>query len=74
MKTTFAMKKNSRVGCWNVRTLWQTGKMGEVTAEMKRYKTEILGISETHWTGFGEVTIQRDETFIYSGNLGNTKE
>jgi hypothetical protein len=56
-----------RIGCWNVRTLWETGKMREATAEMKIYKIEILGISETHWTGFGEVNIQRDETFVYSG-------
>jgi hypothetical protein len=41
--------------------------MVELIAEMRRYKTEILGISEIHWTGFGKVTIQREETFIYSG-------
>jgi hypothetical protein len=33
---------------------------------MKGYKTEILRINETHWTSLGEVTIKRDETFIYS--------
>jgi hypothetical protein len=66
-KKIFAMKRKARIGCCNVRTLWETGKEREVIAEMKRYKTEILRISETHWTGFGEANIQRDETFIYCG-------
>jgi hypothetical protein len=73
-KKIFAMKRKSRIGCWNVRTHWETGKVREATAEMKRYKTEILGISETHWTGFGEVNIQRDETFVYSGTEEGHRE
>lgn len=36
-----------RVGCWNVRTLYLTGKLAKVKGEMERYKIELLGISET---------------------------
>jgi hypothetical protein len=30
MKTTFAMKMKSQVGCWNVKAFWETGKTREV--------------------------------------------
>jgi hypothetical protein len=32
MKKMFAMKRKPRIGCWNVRTLWETGKMIEAIA------------------------------------------
>jgi endonuclease/exonuclease/phosphatase family metal-dependent hydrolase len=48
--------------------------MGKVIAEMRRYKIEILRISETRWTGFGEITIQREGTFIYSRTEEEHKE
>jgi hypothetical protein len=43
-----------RVGCWNVRTLYQTGKIAHVIQEMDSYSLQILGICETRWTGCGE--------------------
>lgn len=42
-----------RVGCWNVRTLYLTRKLAQVVNKMERYKIELLGISETRWTGNG---------------------
>lgn len=48
-----------RVGCWNVRTLNQTGKIAEVTREMNNYSIELLGVSETRWTGSGEASCNR---------------
>ena len=44
-------KTTRRVGCWNLRTLYQTGKLAQVIKEMQSYKIEILGVSETRWTG-----------------------
>lgn len=46
----FRVKTTPRVGCWNVRTLYQTVKLEHVMTEMKSYKIEFLGISETRWT------------------------
>lgn len=37
---------------------------------MRNYKLEILGLSETRWTGFGEIQVD-DITFIYSGKEEN---
>ena len=52
------------VGTWNVQTLWATGKLELLRNEMKRFRYDIVGISEVRWTGKGE-TSNRD--FIWSG-------
>ena len=38
------------VGTWNVRTMWATGKLDLLREEMKRYRYDILGLSEIRWT------------------------
>ena len=43
------------VGTWNVQTLWATGKLELLRNEMKRFRYDILGISEVRWTGKGEL-------------------
>ncbi|KAH3831050.1 hypothetical protein DPMN_104310 [Dreissena polymorpha] len=39
-------KSSWRVGCWNVRTLYQTGKLAQVVKEMESYGISLLGVSE----------------------------
>jgi hypothetical protein len=54
------------VGIWNVRTMWQKGKLENIKREMKRGGVNVLGISETRWEGVGE--FRSDEyRIIYSG-------
>jgi hypothetical protein len=43
------------------------GRLLQATKEMKTYNISILGLSETRWTGYGEVDLQEGEKFIYSG-------
>ena len=38
----------------NVRIMYETGKLAQATAEMRRYNLHILGISESKWTGLEE--------------------
>ena len=46
------LAKNSlTVGTWNVQTLWAAGKLELLRNEMKRFKYDIIGISEVRWTG-----------------------
>ena len=55
-KTTEKVKiaKNTlTVGTWNVQTLWATGKLELLRNEMKRFRYDIVGISEVLWTGKG---------------------
>ncbi|XP_062611962.1 uncharacterized protein LOC134273760 [Saccostrea cucullata] len=60
-------KITRRVGCWNVRTLYQTGKLAQVVREMEHYKIELLGVSETRWTGKGSKQLVSGHQILYSG-------
>ena len=60
-------RKIIRVGAWNVRTMYESGKTAQVIKEMDRYKVNILGISEMRWTDSGIVTLGSGQTVVYSG-------
>ena len=66
-------KTKTRIGFWNpdVRTMYETGKLLKVTAEMRRYKLHILGVSESRWTGSGRQTTTTGETVLYSEREDN---
>lgn len=64
------------IGTWNVRSLWQDGKLENVMQEMIRMNIHIMGIAETFWNGEGDFNATlpgTDEEFriIFSG--GTTK-
>ena len=67
-------KTKTKLGFWNVRTMYQTGKLAQVTTEMRRYGIHILGISEARWTGSGKTTTSTGETVLYSGRDDNLHE
>ena len=52
------------VGTWNVRTLWAAAKLELLRNEMKRYKYDVIGVSEVRWTGIGETS---NGDFIWFG-------
>ncbi|XP_078141751.1 uncharacterized protein LOC139917505 [Centroberyx gerrardi] len=56
-----------RLGTWNVRTMYETSKLAQVISEMKRYRLDILGISECRWTGSGCQTTSDGSVILYSG-------
>ena len=66
--TTFLLTRNTIIGTWNVRTMYETGRALQVAAEMKRNKIEILGISETRWTQAGQTRLSTGELLLYSGH------
>ena len=61
------LRNKARIGTWNVRTLYQTGELANVTQEMNLCSISILGIAEIHWTGKGYFTTASGELVIYSG-------
>ena len=63
----FNAKNDTRIGTWNVRTLYQAGKLGQVLKEMRQYRLEILGISELRWTGQGKIKSE-NVTILFSGH------
>ncbi|CAF1120971.1 unnamed protein product [Didymodactylos carnosus] len=62
-KLTLA-KNSLTVGTWNVQTLWAAGKLELLRNEMKRFRYDIICISEVRWTGKGETS---NGDFIWSG-------
>ena len=56
-----------KIGQWNVRTLFETGKCAQVIKEMQRYGISILGVSEMRWNSCGKLGIATGETVLYSG-------
>ena len=64
----FSAKNTTKIGTWNVRTLYQSGKCAQVVKEMDRYEIEILGLSEVRWNTSGMTSLNSGHTIIYSGN------
>ena len=63
----FAAKEVSRIGTWNVRKLFQSGKTAQLLREFDVYRMDILGISEMRWTGSGQF-VNNGKLVVYSGN------
>ena len=55
-----------KIGLWNVRTMYETGKCAHVVFEMQRFKLDILGTSEMRWNGCGKMTTATGKTILYS--------
>lgn len=55
-----------KIVTWNVHSLYEDGKLENVTKEMCRLELDILGISELRWKGNG-ILISGDATVYYSG-------
>ena len=50
-----AATKILKIGTWNVQTLASPGKLELLRTEIAPYQCDILGLSEMHWTGVGEL-------------------
>ncbi|KAL8622673.1 hypothetical protein ACOMHN_009307 [Nucella lapillus] len=65
--TLLTTKAKTRIGTWNIRSLYETGKSAQVSREMHRYNLKILGLCETRWNGTGQTRLTSGDTIIYSG-------
>ncbi len=45
-QTTVRTKNSLKIGTWNVRTMFQKGKLENIKKEMQRLQVNALGISE----------------------------
>ena len=62
-------KEKTKIAGWNVRTLYQTGKLAQVVRECQNYGLDILGVCEVRWTGSGQKASASGHTILYSGRL-----
>ena len=71
-KTGSRGQRMINIATWNVRTLYECGKLAQVKAEAERLSIDIMGMSETRWTGKGQ--FQTDGwTFYYSGGANHQR-
>ena len=56
----------TRIATWNIRTMYVAGRTIQVAREMKNYKIEVLGLSETRWLQTGQLTLSSGEQLLYS--------
>jgi len=55
-----------KIATWNVKTLYQAGKVHNLIQEMKRLEIGIMGVSEMRWPDSGQCDIE-DHQVLYSG-------
>ena len=66
-------QKKVRIGSWNVRTMYQAGKIHNAIKEMDRMNISILSISEMRWPDSGNINIENHK-ILYSGSTTGTHE
>ena len=60
-------RENMKIATCNVRTMYQDGKLENITQDATRLKVDILGLAEVRW--FESGNLQCDpHTLIYSGH------
>ena len=64
-------KEICTIGTWNVRMLYQEGKLEELLIEMKRYEWTILGMAEMRWIQHGEYRTEEGHKIWYKGEDKN---
>jgi len=68
VKTSLKLPREQiTIGTWNVRTLYQCGKIKELEYELSRYKWDIIRLGKVRWTGFGETMTEEGNKIWYSG-------
>lgn len=53
---------------WNVRSLFQFGKLQNLTLEMNRLKINLLGISQVRWPGNDKLTADYGTLYFLGSN------
>ena len=66
----WSAKGLTSVGAINVTTLYAPGRLQCVIQEINRYRWDVLGVSETHWVGEGEM-VSDGIKILYSGRMDN---
>ncbi|XP_011859971.1 PREDICTED: craniofacial development protein 2-like [Vollenhovia emeryi] len=65
--TTPGSRTRTRFVQWNVRTLYQSGKLAQLISECRRLRIDVLGISEMRWNTCGELSNADGDLVLFSG-------
>jgi len=61
------LRKEYKVGIWNVRKIKETGKLNTICNKMRRNDVHTLGLSETNWNGNGRFKMISKHTVLFAG-------
>src|SRR5215469_16599070 len=64
-QATVPSTRKFRIATWNVRTLYQIGKLENVERDMNRLRVDMLDLSEVRWPGVGCNQMYNWGTFVY---------
>ena len=65
-RNVLSTKVKTKIVFSNVRTIFETGSLAQITAKMRKGKLHILGVSESRWTGTEKTETSINETILYS--------
>ena len=65
----FDTRRNMKIATWNVRTMYQAGKLKNITNEATRLKVDILGLAEGRWLDLRNFQCA-SHTLIFTGATG----
>lgn len=68
-KIRHGMSESIKIGTWNVRSMYEAGKIHNTIREMKRLRISVLGVSEMRWPQSGVLKIE-DCVVYYAGADG----
>ena len=60
-------RDNMKFATWNARTMYQAGKLENITQEATQLKMDILGLADVRWLESGNLQCD-SHTLIYSGH------
>ena len=67
-------KHKTRVGFWNVQTIYEIGCLAQVTSEMRGNELTLLGISDCKWTDSSRIKVATGETGTQAGMMDSTEK
>lgn len=62
-------KTITRIGTWNVRSMYEGRKALTIAKEMRSYNLQLLGLCETRWIQAGQARLTTGELILYSGHM-----
>ena len=65
-RNRLSLFRDTTIGTWNVRTMFQSGKAAQIAAEMQKYNIALLGISESRWAQSRQKRLISREMILFS--------
>ena len=51
------IRREMKLGTWNVRSLYRAGSLKTAARELARYKLDVVGVQEVRWDKEGTVRV-----------------